>query len=275
VRLNALCGCGQPFDRCPLWSEVMADPAVARFRAVAQRLERFPRAANRRLPLALVDQRLAGRMRADAALYRDQLTALYRAVARVSGASVILDSSKTPSHAYVLARMPEVDVRVAHLLRDPRAVAHSWHRQVTRVDLGSDRPREMTRTTVARGALKWAYSNALIDISSRPLHGEAVLRMRYEDVVADPWSTLSALTALAGQPEAVVPMSDDGTVDLHPTHTVWGNPNRLKTGPMRLRRDDAWEASMPLTERLTVTAITWPLLLRYGYPLVSGRDATS
>ena len=53
VRLNALCGCGQPFDQCPLWSEVMADPAVSRYRSIARQLERFPRAANRRRPPAL------------------------------------------------------------------------------------------------------------------------------------------------------------------------------------------------------------------------------
>ena len=125
----------------------------------------------------------------------------------------------------------------------------------------------MTRTSIAHGALKWAYSNALIEASLGPLGRGRVIRERYEDVVRDPRTALGRLAAHAGQPRAVIPFDGDGTIDLGPTHTVWGNPNRLKTGPLRLQGDVEWETGMPATQRATVTAITWPLLIRYGYPL--------
>ena len=267
VRLNALCGCGAPFDACPLWTQVMSDPDVARFLPSLRRLERFPRAANRRLPLLMVHPMLARGAARDAELYAEQLSALYAAIHRASGGATIIDSSKTPSHMHVLARLPGIDLRVVHLVRDPRAVSHSWNRKVTRTDLGGRRSREMTRTSIARGALKWLYSNALIDASLRGLERGRLLRLRYEDVVEDPVAGMRRIGAHAGRPDAAVPIAADGSIELAATHTVWGNPNRLAVGETRLRADDAWRRAMPTGDRLVVTAVTWPLLVRYGYAL--------
>jgi hypothetical protein len=46
-----------------------------------------------------------------------------------------------------------------------------------------------------------------------------------------------------------------------------GNPMRLETGHVQLRLDEAWRTDMRVMDRATVTALTWPLLLRYGYRL--------
>jgi hypothetical protein len=59
-------------------------------------------------------------------------------------------------------------------------------------------------------------------------------------------------------------LSGDSAV-LSPSHTVAGNPMRFRTGPITLRRDDAWRSKLPRARRLLVTALTAPLLARYGY----------
>src|SRR4028119_1802817 len=56
------------------------------------------------------------------------LERLYRAIQRVSGAGVIVDSSKRFSYAVLLSLLPFGDLRVVHLVRDSRAVAYSWAR---------------------------------------------------------------------------------------------------------------------------------------------------
>jgi len=48
-------------------------------------------------------------------------------------------------------------------------------------------------------------------------------------------------------------------------HTVAGNPVRMRSGPLKLRVDDAWRAAMPAADRRLVTLLTFPLLARYGY----------
>ncbi|HUG17291.1 MAG TPA: sulfotransferase [Thermomicrobiales bacterium] len=267
VRQDALCGCGVPFSKCPVWTEVMRDGAVASFASSRGRLERFPRAGNRRLPLVMIHPSLSRSVVADAVHYADQLMALYTAIARVTGSRVIVDSSKAPSHVHVLARMEGIDLRVVHLLRDPRAVAHSWHRRVQRVDVAKDRPREQTRTSVGRGALKWAYSNVMIGAATRRMPPDRLMRVKYEEFVRDPVAVSSRIAALAGADEAQLPFSSRSDIVLGPTHTVWGNQNRLRTGPVKLRADEQWKSAMAVSDRILVTALSWPLLLRYGYPV--------
>jgi hypothetical protein len=53
-------------------------------------------------------------------------------------------------------------------------------------------------------------------------------------------------------------------------HTVAGNPVRLTQGEIRIRPDLEWRTGLRPSARRTVTALTWPLLLRYGFPLRTG-----
>jgi len=42
-------------------------------------------------------------------------------------------------------------------------------------------------------------------------------------------------------------------------HTVAGNPDRLRHGPVKLRLDDEWVAKMRRRDRVMVTALTAPV----------------
>ena len=93
--------------------------------------------------------------------------------------------------------------------------------------------------------------------------------LRYEDFVARPWETLGSLAALAGRPApgpGVVPGAGNArTVVLGPTHTVGGNNNRFRTGPVELREDTEWRSRLHRLDRATVTTLCLPLMARYGY----------
>jgi hypothetical protein len=56
-------------------------------------------------------------------------------------------------------------------------------------------------------------------------------------------------------------------VTLRANHTVAGNPDRLRHGLTRLRADGAGPDDLRTRDRLLVTALTAPLLVRFGYPL--------
>lgn len=271
VQQDALCGCGLHFSECAVWRAVMAAEGMQIDAAAQQRLSRFPRAGNRRLPLLLLGRRLAPRAARSADEYAEHLRQTYAAIVKATDAAMIIDSSKAPSHVDVLSRMPDVDLRVVHLIRDPRAVAHSWNRRMAREDLGADRPAEMVRTSTARGAFKWGFSNALIEAATRSLPRERVLRVHYEDFARQPAQVARDVLAFAGMPEAALPFISENEIDLRATHTVWGNPNRLRIGHTRLRADDAWRTEMSRRDRAMVTGLTLPWLLRFGYrPVRSG-----
>ena len=56
-----------------------------------------------------------------------------------------------------------------------------------------------------------------------------------------------------------------GQIDDGVDHTAGGNPSRFETGSVDIRPDDDWRYQMPGRRRPYVTALTWPLLVRYGY----------
>jgi hypothetical protein len=96
---------------------------------------------------------------------------------------------------------------------------------------------------------------------------DRTMLLRYEALMANPREGLERILAHAGEP--VTPDSfnflGDGWVDLGVDHTVAGNPMRFHQGRLDLRLDQAWTTKLPERDRKVVTAITWPLQLRYGY----------
>jgi hypothetical protein len=84
------------------------------------------------------------------------------------------------------------------------------------------------------------------------------MRIRYEDLVADPDAITAGIRAFTG-------LSASGMAA--PQHAIGGNPVRFREGPLRLRVDQEWLSGMSRSDERLVTGITAPLLRRYGYPL--------
>ena len=255
------CGCGEPFSRCPVWTEVVdrafgsegpPDPAAVH----ADLLDRL---RIMRVPLGLVRSALGRPVvpyhRHDAAIHR-----LYAAVADLDGVDVIVDSSKSPVYARLLGRFSDVELTMLTVVRDPRAGAYSWRRLKPTGD--RDDGATMERLEIWRSALVWTVWYALLGRWFPA--GERHLVLRYEDFVAEPEASIRRVLdrlGRAGGPD----FAADGTVRLEPTHTVAGNPNRHSSGPVRLALDDEWRTAMPWRDRALGTLFTLPLLGRHRY----------
>ena len=48
---------------------------------------------------------------------------------------------------------------------------------------------------------------------------------------------------------------------------VAGNPLRFHRGEVPIRPDVEWRSRLGPAPRWVVTGLTWPLLVRYGFPL--------
>ncbi len=100
VRDDRLCGCGERFSRCPFWLQV-GDLAFGGWRrADADDMHRLQRQVDRtrKIPAA-VRSRAEGTHVQAMREYSDRFAAVYAAAAQVSGASVVIDSSKHASTA--------------------------------------------------------------------------------------------------------------------------------------------------------------------------------
>jgi hypothetical protein len=267
VRDDERCGCGRAFSSCPFWPQVgqaafggwdqVDVDRVTRLRAQVDRGRFLPMLASpplrRRLQPALDEY---------VAYYRRT----YAAIAQVSGSPVVIDSSKHASLAFCLRSSPGVDLRVVHMVRDSRAVAYSWGKVVDRPDAAGS---QMATYKPASAALRWNAQNSALQLLSQL--GTPTLRVRYEDFVQDPAATLSEIAEFAGLPGG--PdfrfLGTDGPgrwwAELAATHTASGNPMRFTTGRVPIRYDSTWQSAMLAGNRRTVTALTLPLLMRYGY----------
>lgn len=263
VRDDRVCGCNRAFSECPLWQAVLhraygdtpPDPGQVltwRERALPLRLTPWVR-------LPGVRRLLAKRY----AEYLDVLERLYHALADVSGARVVVDSSKYPSYGYLLSLVESIDVVMVHLVRDPRAVAHSWTRPKLETTTPGNRT-PMGRVRPVRTAIDWMVWSALAEQFGRALP-TAHLRVRYEDFIADPSATVTGILRHAGLPADLSPHLGRETVQLSTNHTVGGNPNRLVHGRVPLRADEEWRVALRRRDRWKVTAVAWPGMAAYGY----------
>jgi hypothetical protein len=263
------CGCGAAFSDCPFWGEVgVAAFGPGGWRAVdAAHVRRQQQSLdrNRRIPAMVLPGR--GASAAATGELQSWFAKVYAAVADVSGAAVVVDSSKHASTAFLLRRAaPGVDLRVVHLVRDSRGVAYSWAKRVQRPEVAG-RPDEMPRYGSSRAAAKWLSYNSLFHLLAAT--GVPTLPLRYEELVADPCTALRKILDLAGLGTGA---GDLGFVDptgpaveLAPSHSVAGNPMRFRSGRLGLVLDEEWRERMPAGSRSVVTAITAPLLTTYGY----------
>lgn len=261
---DALCGCGQAFSECEFWRRVTKRSEHSMDRERAVRLASFPRRANRRMALTMLRRQGPSALADGIEEYRDALTDLYRAVQATTDCRVIIDSTKAPAHSYLFRDSPDVDLYVLHLVRDARAVAHSWNRKVIRYDNDPENPVAMSRFSPLRSAVKWAYANLTVEMLRRGQR-ERIFTVRYEDFLADPPGTVSHVDQWVGEHSNATPFVSERQVRLDTTHTVWGNPGRLKKGLVELRLDAEWKEKMSAHWRAVVTGVTWPLLRKYAY----------
>ena len=270
------CGCGEPFSRCPFWKEVGSRAFGGWSTDLAQRmLELRGRVDRTRYVPRLLLPGALDRRRGELREYVDAFTRLYGAIAEVSGAEVLVDSSKHPSLAACLRVARDLDLRIVHVVRDSRGVAYSWTKQVARPEGrdGGDGREMMARYSPARAAALWTGHNLTVALLG--LLGVRRRLLRYEDFVAAPAAALADVAAFAGLSvdPAQLGFVEGTVVEVGVAHTVSGNPMRFETGRLTLRRDDTWRTRLSRPRRLLVSALTLPLLLRYGYLRPSGRTA--
>lgn len=263
VRSNERCGCGQTFSDCPLWTEV-GRKAFGGWDALdVEQMIRLKQAVdrNRYIPAMLASALLPAyrrRMRE----YADLLGRLYAALHEVTGAAVIVDSSKHASYGYLLRSVPGIRLRLVHTVRDPRGVANSWLKQRLRPEVAAG-DSFMPMYSPGRSGLLWTGHNAMVAGLTALVPS---LVVRYEDLMDNPARELRRVLDLAGlAPDVPLDHLAAEAVELGQAHTVAGNPMRFRTGRLVLRRDEGWRTGLPRASQARVRLVTWPLRRRYRY----------
>ncbi len=268
IQDNQLCGCGQPFDACPTWIAIGEAAFGGWDQLDLDRVIYLRHAVDRtrRVPELLKP----GSKRADIVEYCDILSRYYRGVRDVTGADLIVDSAKNLSTAALLRLVPGIDLRIAHVVRDSRGVAYSWTKKVKRPEVdgsaGTAEAEFMPEYHPAYPAFRWLTDNGGFEVLARL--GTPMVQHRYEDFLERPREILGEMLASTPAADADLSFIDGDTASLDgPVHSVSGNPMRFQTGDLVLRLDDKWARELDTGLQRLVTAMTFPLLARYNYPL--------
>jgi len=160
----------------------------------------------------------------------------------------------------LLARHLESSVKALHLVRDPRAVMSSLRRGTNRgLEAGSDLP---LAGGMVRGLMSWTFSNLAVE-SLRRDPAVAMHCLRYEDLTADPATTLDRVGRFVGLDLTPIVERIAAGESFDPGHGIAGNRMR-RGGAIRLRRDGEWTAQLPFYARAS-SVMVWPLMRAYRY----------
>ena len=258
---DELCGCGKPFSQCPFWTSVAVGGAIDEHRHAFEMFWEGHWHRLKAIPRLMVSGRRVPTVDAAARAYGD----LFEAIAKTAGRPVIVDSSKEAAFWLFLRYVPGIRVHTLHIVRDSRAVAHSWRRAVLKPELAHRRAEHMGIIPYWKSALKWLVVNLTFSTVRGHAHSGEFVTVRYEDFATEPEASLDRILSRLGP--YVRETADDATSTPHAVqHSVSGNPVRFDRARLaRITLDEEWRRAMPARHRRVVTVLSLPLLLGYRY----------
>jgi hypothetical protein len=245
---DRICTCNARFADCPFWQAVVERlPFAAEVQA--EKLGSLNREAVR--PSLGFPFRGTEMRPADQTAFAAPTEALYAAASNVAGVRQLVDSSKSPLYAAFLRRLPTIDLRVVHIVRDPRATVYSHLRR-----------RSFGYGGTFKLSLWWLRSN--IAIANLAQAGVPYARIRYEDFVQDPAGSVSRIADALDLSRSRLPI-EGRVARLSRKHIISGNRARGEVGAITLRNDSEWRSGLPRRMQAIARATTSPLFGRYGY----------
>jgi hypothetical protein len=248
---NWNCGCGLPFKQCKLWKRILKNIQLKKHTKMMLSLERCVH--NRQVPLLIINpkyKRISRKIKNKTPILEE----LYKSIQYVTHSKVIVDSSKTVSYAYVLNKISKINLYIIHLVRDPRAIAYSWRKKIKQMHIFSP----------TYSSINWLNRNIASEFFKKEKNIN-FLQISYENFITEPKKIIRNILNFVEEKASNLPFVDKYKVKLNTNHTIWGNPNRIKTGIIKLKFDNEWKTKMKLKHKLLVTILTFPLLLKYGY----------
>ena len=257
------CSCGDLFRDCEFWGDI-----AARTRALGHPVNVFATNFwNTHLQLSrdrMINAALIRSLRVD--LLNDlrdntigRLPGIRRAIVQMgwnswslasavlerTGKTVFVDTSRDHQRPKCLASHPLLDVRVIHLIRDPRGNSASIMKH--------------TGVDVATAARAWKRYNVEAARVRRYLPQASWMQLYYEEMCADPRGTLERISDFLGLQQA----PEQGGSENSESHII-GNKMRLK-GLTEVSEDLSWQTRFSGPELATVARVAGSTSRRFGF----------
>jgi hypothetical protein len=257
-----MCSCGEPLLACPFYVEL-----DQRIRAAGSTFDlrdwrthfrigrnRWVQAlATRPLP-SLVLQRLRHcvvqafpgvRARTREVALRNVRFA--QAALAISGMRVFVDAQKDAARVQFLSKIPELDLRVMHLVRDVRGSAASYMKHYPE------------RNDARTATKKWMRANQAAARALYCVPPDRRMTMRYDELCTDHQGALRRIAEFAGVSPATIPADFRGQ-----EHHIVGN--QMRTGnSQEIRKDESWKTRLTADNLEIIRRVGGAANRRFGF----------
>ncbi len=242
---NRLCGTGEPFTENTQWKNIVEALYGDDLHTKASEFSALESSLRIRAMLGLKTQIKLNILRSNVSPYAKELRRVLGAIQNEFKSNLIIDSSKMPMHGFALAQIPDIDLRVIHLVRDRKAVVHSWN--TAKFDKGKDGM--MNAQSVRKASIEWELINRWI---VRYLGDGSVpyKKVSYAKFTEDPVNTVNDIIDFLDENTDLNPVGIDKGLDILPTPSISGNPMRFCRGHTMIKEDVRWKTDMPYRKRL-------------------------
>lgn len=241
---NKPCSCGRACHDCEVWGRVLEklDMNRAELEAWASLQHKVD------WHDGLLRQLIGSLSQKDKARYKELNRRLLRAIAEVTGAATIVDSSKYAGRALALARIVEADVKVICLTRSPAGLMASFQKP----NKEEQRPKGVLATTVY-----YMTVATLLRLATMILGRDKVLQVSYESFLEESQATLRTIELWAGIELSDIINKLEMREEFSVGHLVTGN---------RLRKKGAIRFNPRLSDSYRETFITrMAILVMHGW----------
>ena len=262
VYQRGACGCGHGVNGCQFWAPILNSlkkkpeyqRQISKFREHSYG-GRFVR------PLFLLNILLRGRLfgRKDINRFCRANDFLFSGIA--AGAEIhreniryLIDASKDFYRLHWLLYCHRINVRVIHIVKDPRGYVYS--------NIKGEKAGGLKRTLLAiRMSLKYAIENTIIEFVMRQTLRENIFFMRYEDLAANPEVAIQRVSRWLDIPFQSNMMNG---FRKNENHAIAGNLTRhLKTD---IVMDEEWKTGLEPRLKKIISCMTGLKAKQYGYP---------
>lgn len=266
IRDGGLCACGEQITKCDVWSKALSLASGDKPVDAVRMIELRRRFWSLHLPLMVLPRFRTHRLDL-LEEFPNVVERLYSSAMEVTGSRVLVDSSKDTHYSYILRERTNLDIYFLHMVRDPRAIGHSWQR--IRPEKGFEGRVQMERRGIAKTSLYFSVSNIAAETLWKGCRDRYRL-LRYEDFVADPAYVCQEIASFVGEDIALEGVLSGFTFQPGAGHTAWGNPNRFDHQPATIRPDNAWRSEQSSWRSHLQGTLVAPIARRYGYRTFNG-----
>jgi hypothetical protein len=177
------------------------------------------------------------------------IAAFIRAALDVSGKRIFADATKSWMYIPLFRRMDSVDLKIIHLVRDPRGYCNSARRH--------------NGTQIAQAARRWLAEASRVEQNIRDMPPDRLLRVRYEDLCGSTNATLNKITDLLALKPFDLPLN----MGALPHHIIG---NDMRSSPSRRNTivlDEKWRKDLSKVDIHTIAKKVGANAKKYGYDI--------